>query len=112
MIGKFKRNGLSRNKDGWTKAQWEAAQERQGGCCAICGDKVKLCSDHTHADPPVPRELLCRTCNSGLGMFRDNPRLLVIAAQYLVEHTPESYTRLVLSKHGDHLEDRDGVLVP
>ncbi len=30
-----------------------------------------------------PRGLLCSTCNSGIGMFDDNPALLELAAEYL-----------------------------
>ena len=62
----------------------------QRGCCAICGthqnELVKsLHVDHDHSTGEV-RALLCGTCNAGLGMYRDDPELLEIAAEYLRLH--------------------------
>ena len=55
--------------------------------CAICGnvrssDGRALAVDHDHVTGEV-RGLLCNFCNRGIGMFRDNPRLLGRAALYL-----------------------------
>lgn len=50
--------------------------------CVICGRKTKLFVDHCHARLKV-RGMLCLTCNSGLGYFRDDPELLEFAAAYL-----------------------------
>jgi hypothetical protein len=66
---------------------WADVLEIQGGVCAICGLSPEtgarpLCVDHDHETDDV-RGLLCPTCNGGLGMFRDDPALLVTAAQYL-----------------------------
>jgi hypothetical protein len=41
-----------------------------------------LCLDHCHTSLGV-RGLLCRHCNSGLGMFRDRPDLMLRAIAYL-----------------------------
>lgn len=56
----------------------------QGGRCAICGEipTKPLLVDHRHGDGQV-RGLLCRTCNLGLGHFKDNPELLTAAIAYL-----------------------------
>lgn len=43
-----------------------------------------LVIDHCHTTGKV-RGLLCPTCNSGLGHFKDNPETLIKAAQYLYE---------------------------
>jgi len=50
--------------------------------CAICGVTETLGVDHCHVSGVV-RGLLCRKCNVGLGMFDDNPILLVKALTYL-----------------------------
>ena len=59
----------------------------QEGCCAICGkhqteEEKRLSVDHCHETGAV-RGLLCRKCNTGLGVFRDDPALLTIAIAYL-----------------------------
>lgn len=55
---------------------------QQGGCCAICQRVCKLIVDHDHSDQ-TNRGLLCTTCNSGLGMFKDDPALVRSAWLYL-----------------------------
>lgn len=54
----------------------------QGSLCTVCGNESKLVIDHNHATGRV-RGLLCGSCNTGLGMFRDNPDLLMNAIIYL-----------------------------
>ncbi|MFD5308271.1 endonuclease VII domain-containing protein [Streptomyces ardesiacus] len=79
---------------GLSKAQYDEIYRAQNGCCAICGRKPKkLVIDHDHACCPKEkscgkcvRKLLCSTCNSGLGFFKDTPDLLIKAAQYLRDH--------------------------
>lgn len=60
--------------------------ESQGGKCAICGKKLSgvrgVNIDHCHKTGKV-RGLLCRSCNLGLGFFRDNNDILDKAIQYL-----------------------------
>jgi hypothetical protein len=72
---------------GVTRERFEAMVARQDGRCALCGEVPKgaLHVDHCHATSVV-RDLLCGTCNRGLGMFRDNPLLLTKAAWYLERH--------------------------
>jgi hypothetical protein len=69
---------------GWTLETYESAKIKQEGRCAICNEVPEraLHADHEHIDPPRPRELLCSACNAGLGMFKDNPEILVAAVQY------------------------------
>ena len=60
----------------------------QKGKCAICGtdnpggNRKRFCVDHCH-DTDRIRGLLCVSCNSGLGYFKDNIDLLSDAATYL-----------------------------
>lgn len=67
---------------GVTPEQFEAMLTEQGGGCKICRAIEPLSVDHCHAKGDV-RGLLCRRCNSGLGMFRDNPDFLRAAIEYL-----------------------------
>jgi hypothetical protein len=62
--------------------------EKQNSSCAICFikeknmDKKRFYVDHCHSTGEV-RGLLCHTCNSGLGFFKDSPLILVQAFNYL-----------------------------
>lgn len=61
---------------------------RQKGQCAICqtvpSGGEPLAVDHDHATGAV-RGLLCRSCNVGLGFFRDQTVSLARAIVYLQE---------------------------
>ena len=53
--------------------------------CAICGDLPgtrRHSLDHCHVSGRM-RGVLCNHCNSGLGFFRDDPRILQLAIDYL-----------------------------
>lgn len=73
---------------GLSRTGYQSMLASQGGCCAICmddapgGGRRMWCVDHDHATGEV-RGLLCVRCNAGLGHFRDNPRLLAYAIEYL-----------------------------
>ena len=58
----------------------------QQGLCAICHqlpiDDEKLCVDHGHETGEF-RGLLCRPCNAALGLFKEDPCRLRLAANYL-----------------------------
>lgn len=80
---------------GISVAQYEVMLSRQGGGCAICGvgessDGSFLAVDHDHACCPdtkscggCVRGLLCRSCNQGLGCFRDDIERMRNAIEYL-----------------------------
>ena len=59
--------------------------EEQNGVCAICRQKPEgkyLHVDHNHETGEI-RGLLCKTCNHGLGNFKDNKTYLKNAIEYL-----------------------------
>ncbi len=60
----------------------EAAEYRAGKSCEICGSTVRLCVDHDHSTGVI-RGVLCTKCNAGLGMFLDDPKLMLSAADYI-----------------------------
>lgn len=75
-------------KTRWLKSLYNLSTEdydrmfdTQQGLCVICGNPVSVV-DHDHKTGFV-RSLLCNSCNTGLGSFRDNPELLRSAAVYL-----------------------------
>lgn len=76
----------SLKKYGLTVEQYNEMQEKQSGRCAICNQPEeqdrRLAVDHCHATGKV-RALLCQSCNTGLGLFRDSEALLMAAANYL-----------------------------
>lgn len=74
-----------KKKYGITLEAYEELLAEQEGRCAICQDTpdpMALAVDHCHDSLEV-RGLLCRSCNQGLGHFRDDPHLLESAAAYL-----------------------------
>lgn len=68
---------------GVTPAEYERKFAEQKGTCAICkAPHRKLGIDHDHRTGEI-RGLLCRKCNSGIGMLGDSFQLLLRAASYL-----------------------------
>lgn len=62
--------------------------ENQNGKCYLCeqpisGKQIKV--DHNHVTGQV-RKLLCHNCNTSLGLMKENPDLLIKAAEYLKEY--------------------------
>jgi len=77
------RDGERARRYGLSLADYRALQARQGNACAICRKVTRaLCIDHCHVTGRV-RGLLCRSCNSALGFYADDPRLLCAALAYL-----------------------------
>lgn len=74
---------------GITEAEFNSLLESQNKSCAICGSseaggRGDWHVDHCHKTNKI-RGLLCHHCNTGLGLFRDSPELLILAAEYLRE---------------------------
>lgn len=79
---------------GITIEQYNEMLVMQDGRCAICSEyetsthKGKICRlsvDHDHATGRL-RQLLCKRCNSVIGMVRDNIQLLNKAISYIELH--------------------------
>lgn len=79
--------------------EYETLNTKQNGLCAICKQPqrpvrknnrmiTRLAVDHNHATKEN-RGLLCSDCNPALGGFKDSPKLLRTAAEYL-----ESYGKV------------------
>lgn len=60
----------------------QARIAQQGGVCAACGTAEATQVDHDHVTGRV-RGILCLHCNAGMGAFRDDPRLIYQAIDYL-----------------------------
>lgn len=74
---------------GITSEDYRRMLADQGGVCKICrrtepGNKrsKRFHVDHCHVTRKV-RGLLCHPCNVALGLFKDNPEHLLLAAEYL-----------------------------
>ena len=71
-----------------TLEEYQQMSSKQNHKCAICNStemNVKnkvLCVDHNHTTGNI-RALLCSSCNTGLGNFKDNIDLLQKAIQYI-----------------------------
>jgi hypothetical protein len=85
---------MLQNQYGITGVDYNAKLVAQDCKCVICGkehditvknNKGILVVDHDH-ETEVVRDLLCHSCNMGLGKFSDNPQLLDKAAEYLRKH--------------------------
>jgi hypothetical protein len=69
---------------GMTMDDYSAILAAQEGGCAICGDEpADGQSMHIDHDESGVRGILCVRCNNGLGQFKDDPELLLRAAEYV-----------------------------
>jgi len=89
---KIIRRSRLKTKYGLTIAQYELMLESQGKKCAICETETPggrcgnagpvFAVDHCHATGRI-RGLLCNSCNTALGGFKDNQLYLCRAIEYL-----------------------------
>jgi len=86
----YKRIGRSKKLEklyGIDEEEYDKMFVSQDGCCAICSihqskTKNRFVVDHCHQSSKV-RGLLCKQCNIGLGMFKDNVETMSKAIAYL-----------------------------
>lgn len=90
---KVQREWRRRTKYGLTQEQVEEMDAR--GVCDVCGRSAeevaangrsgeRLHIDHDH-ETGVVRGVLCKHCNSALGLAGDDPERLIALAAYLIE---------------------------
>lgn len=84
-------------KYGIDKERWLRAYEEQEGKCKLCLRARKLQVDHDH-ETGFFRGLLCSHCNTGIGMFEDDPETLERAIAYLKEHNRWRFGRKIESE--------------
>ncbi len=53
--------------------------------CEICRKERKLCVDHDHKTGKV-RSMICRKCNSALGMIEDDPQIALSLSSYIQKY--------------------------
>ena len=92
---KISRKTRLRVKYNMTIEEYDNLLLLQNNVCKICfkeetavnfkGNIQMLSVDHCHTTGKV-RGLLCSNCNTGLGMFKDNPEYLENAIKYLKEN--------------------------
>lgn len=87
-------NAALTSRYGLTVSDLQAMAIAQNHRCAICdeleselrnGKAKHLAVDHDHNTGAV-RGLLCSACNTGIGKFKDDPKLLQAAIAYLAKH--------------------------
>jgi hypothetical protein len=85
----YKRKWRLKTQFGITLDEYDRLLKVQNNTCAICGsdhneEEKGLFVDHNHQTGAV-RGLLCSSCNTALGLFRDSPSLISNAFSYLNE---------------------------
>ena len=83
------RNCHLKQNHGMTESDYEKLLEKQKGSCAICGSVTSrtactdyLLIDHCHTTDKI-RGLLCHPCNTAIGLLKDDPGIMLKAAEYV-----------------------------
>jgi hypothetical protein len=76
-----------KRKYGLDRLAYDKMYDSQNGLCLGCGQTPKkICVDHCHKTGKV-RGLLCSSCNTALGLLRDDPNTLRNLMLYLIRHS-------------------------
>lgn len=80
----YLKNKRLKTRYGISLEEFNSLLESQEGKCKICKDELDGAGvlDHCHGTLKV-RGILCRTCNAGLGQFKDSIEILRKAVEYL-----------------------------
>jgi Recombination endonuclease VII len=93
-----------RHTSGMTLEDYDNLLAAQDGECAICGEQpaVGQSMHIDHMDESV-RGILCVRCNNGLGQFKDDPELMLRAAEYVTlgGFAPLDVVRRDVERKGD-----------
>lgn len=77
------------NKYGINNIIFTRLKKLQKDKCCICKKKFNYkgdcCIDHNHSSKKV-RGLLCFTCNAGIGLFKEDKKILFNAMSYIKKH--------------------------
>lgn len=77
-----------------------ALVSKSAGKCDICGEPLSQRNysvDHNHKTNKV-RGILCRNCNTSLGLMKDSPSIIEEAMKYLKERSYSGSARKVRKK--------------
>jgi hypothetical protein len=84
------RNTEYRRKYGINLEQYDEMLKSQQGVCAICNKScdtgMNLAVDHCHETNKV-RGLLCKNCNTAIGLLKENVENMNKAINYIKFHT-------------------------
>jgi hypothetical protein len=80
------RKGHIKRKFGITLEEYDLMLNSQNGVCAICqltcDSGYSLAVDHNHKTGKI-RGLLCKNCNTAIGLLKENTDVMIKAVQYL-----------------------------
>jgi len=89
-IKKLARAQHLKRKFKMTVEEYDAILEKQNGVCLLCKNVCdtgnSLAVDHDHDSGKI-RGLLCKNCNTALGLFKDNVDVMTRAIEYIEMHS-------------------------